>query len=527
VPAPRQPGADRAVVLRGARVALGVIVLVIVGTAAVAVLESIVGVSDASPVYLVAVVASGVLFGTTPAIATALTSVLVYDFLFTEPRYTLSVAQPRDWLDLLLFLFVAIAVGRLAALQRERADEADRRARESLASFSISRILATAPDLEAAATAIVDLLLQSTHMRPVWIGIDTGGRERILAGDPAPSDGPAPATTSTLARRPGDEPARWVRTHVPRVPVERAPGSSDVQLRVKLESEGQVLGSLWARRPREAGEATPEETRLLALAADQLALALRRQVLAREAMTAEVARQSDLLKSALLDSVSHDLRTPLASIRAAAGSLMDPAVEVSPSDRIATASSIDVEAQRLGRFVREMLDLSRIDAGALRPDVQALDVAGTVEPIVARLGPQLDGRPVDLDLPPDLPPVRADAVFVDEIVGNLLDNAIRYAPPPAAIRISARCVGNDVEVAVEDGGPGVPADLMPRLFDRFYRVERPREGARRGIGLGLAVVRGLAGAMGGTVEATASELGGLRVSIRLPAETLGREMEGS
>jgi two-component system, OmpR family, sensor histidine kinase KdpD len=520
MPVLRRPVLDRATSVRIARAAAAIVGLLAIGTVAVAVLEGIVGVADASPVYLVAVVAIGILFGTTPAIATSLASVLLYDFLFTEPRYTLTVAQPRDWLDLLLFLFVAVTVGRLAALQRERADEADRRARESVASFSISRTLATAPDLERAAPAIVDLLLGSTHMRRIWIGVEEGGRERILAGSPPPPAEPTPATTSTLARRPGDEPARWVRVHAARAPGGRGLATDENQLRVKLESEDEVLGSIWARRARDAGQPTAEESRLLSLAADQVALALRREALAREATLAEIARQSDLLKSALLDSVSHDLRTPLASIRAAAGTLMDPAVDLPPEERRSTAAAIDLEAQRLGRFVRNMLDLSRIEAGALRPDIEALDVEEVVEPVVTRLRPILDGRPIDIDLPRDLPPILADAVFVDEVLGNLLDNAARYAPAPAPIRVAARCVGDQVELVVEDGGPGVPPDLVPRLFERFYRVERPRDGARRGMGLGLSVVKGLVEAMGGGVEVGASDLGGLAVRVRFRAEPI-------
>ncbi len=517
----RRPAVSAATSRRASRAVIASVGFLALGTAAVAVLEGIVGVSGALPVYLVAVVAIGILYGTSPAIGTSIAAVLLYDFLFTEPRFTLTVAEPRDWLDLLLFLFVAVAVGRLAASQRERADEADRRARESVASFTISRTLATSPDLEAAAPAVVDLLLGSTGMRRIWIAVDVGGRERILAGSPPLADEPLPASASTLARRPGDEPARWVRAHVARVPSERGVATDETLWRVKLGPEGEVLGSVWATRAREAGQPTPEETRLLSLAADQVALALRREALAREATRAEIARQSDLLKSALLDSVSHDLRTPLASIRAAAGSLMDPAVELPPDERRATAAAIDLEAQRLGRFVRNMLDLSRIEAGALRPDIEVLDVEEVVEPVIRRLRPILDGRRVEVDLPRDLPPILADAVFVDEILGNLLDNAARYASPPAPIRVTGRCLDDDVELTVEDGGPRVPPDLIPRLFERFYRIERPREESRRGMGLGLSVVKGLIEAMGGRVDVGPSELGGLAVRIRFRAERVG------
>ncbi|HYM84133.1 MAG TPA: DUF4118 domain-containing protein [Candidatus Dormibacteraeota bacterium] len=525
MPSFRSLAVDRPTFARVLRVTLGAAAILALATVAVAALEGTVGVSDASPVYLVAVVAVGILAGTWPAIGTALSAVLLYDFLFTEPRFTLTVADARDWLDLLLFLFVAVTVGRLAALQRERADEADRRARESVASFSVSRTLVTAPDLERASRAIVELLLRATRMSRVWIGVEAGGPERLLAGSPPPADAPVPATTSTLVRMPGDEPARWVRAHGAR-PAGRSGSTDELQFRVKLESEGEVLGSLWARRARELGQPTPEETRLMSLAADQVALALRRQALAREATLAEIARQSDLLKSALLDSVSHDLRTPLASIRAAAGALLDP-IELPADERRAAARAIDLEAQRLGRLVRNMLDLSRIDAGALRPDLEALDVGGLVEPVVRRMAPALGEREVEIAVPSDLPPVVADAVFMDEVLGNLLDNAARYAPPPARIRLSATAIGDRVDISVEDGGPGVPADLLPRVFERFYRVERAREGARRGMGLGLGVVRGLVEAMGGSVEAAPSDLGGLAVRVRLRAEPLVDGGEGA
>ncbi len=515
----------REVVTRGIRHALVATGLLAASTAAIALLETpTVGLPDASPVYLVAVVAMGVIAGTWPAILTAFVSVGLYDFLFTEPRYTLRVADPRDWLDLLLFLFVAVAVGRLAARQAERAGEAVRRARESQALFAVSRLLATAADLDRAAPAIVERLATDARMDRIWIGLEGGGRERILA-DSRP-DGPPPTSPSvaTLARTPGDEPARWVRAHLPaRRGPERPSASETTIFRVKLESEGEVLGSLWAARLRASGLPSREETRLLALAADQIALAVRREQLAREATLAEIARESDALKSALLDSVSHDLRTPLASIRAAAGSLMDPAVEPEPAERQAAARSIDLEAQRLGHLVRNMLDLSRIEAGALRPDLEVFELRDLVEPVVDRLAPVLADRPVTLELPDDLPLVRADALFFDQILTNLLENAVRYASPRAPIRVVGRERDGAVELTVEDGGPGVPPEAMPRLFEKFYRVEGRREGARRGMGIGLSVVQGLIQAMEGRAEAGPSELGGLAVHLVVPAAAPLRE----
>ncbi len=289
-------------------------------------------------------------------------------------------------------------------------------------------------------------------------------------------------------------------------------------LRVPIALGGESIGSLWAARQR--GDPFPgrSHSRLLAAAADQLGQSVVRDRLAAEATAVEVARQGDALKSALLDSVSHDLRTPLAAIRAAAGSLMDRDVAPTPESTREVAGSIDQEAQRLSRLVRNMLDLGRIEGGALRPSLEPYDLADLIEPVVERMKPALAGSPVEVDTPPDLPAVRVDAIFVDEILTNLLENAARYAAGKK-IRVSARSVGDQVWLMVEDAGPGVPAAALPHLFERFYRVPR-RTGSRpeRGSGIGLAVVKGLAEAMGGSVIARSGTLGGLEVVVRLAIE---------
>jgi two-component system, OmpR family, sensor histidine kinase KdpD len=233
----------------------------------------------------------------------------------------------------------------------------------------------------------------------------------------------------------------------------------------------------------------------------------------------EVARQGDALKSALLDSVSHDLRTPLAAIRAAAGNLMDPDVALAPEESREVAASIDREAQRLSRLVRNMLDLGRIQGGALRPSLELYDLADLVDAVAERLAPILTPSHVEVAIAADLPAVRVDGIFVDQIVTNLLENAARYAAGKA-LRVSAKVVGGQVWLTVEDAGPGVPAAALPHLFERFYRAPR-RQGSRPqgGSGIGLTVVQGLAEAMGGSAEARLSALGGLAVVVRLQIES--------
>jgi two-component system sensor histidine kinase KdpD len=301
----------------------------------------------------------------------------------------------------------------------------------------------------------------------------------------------------------------------------QAPGKDrdEVAYRVVIGTGDRKFGSLWGRRPRALGEPAPGETRVLAAAADQLGGSLERDRLARDATAAEVSRRSDALKSALLDSVSHDLRTPLASIRAAAGTLMDPEVEWPADQRRSIAASIDREAEWLNRLVTNLLDMSRIEAGELKPNLGVFDLSDIVDRVVTRAWPAGAIERLTVDVPADLPPVLVDEVYIGQVLANSLDNAVKYAGPAAHVAVTARRLGTDlVRVTVEDGGPGVPDEALPRLFEKFYRVPRKGEGSRRGTGIGLSVVRGLVEAMGGQVTARRSALGGLAIDVDLQAD---------
>ena len=257
--------------------------------------------------------------------------------------------------------------------------------------------------------------------------------------------------------------------------------------------------------------------RLLALAADQLAIAHLRDTLHAELTAAEVARQSDALRGAILDSVSHDLRTPVASIRALAGGLADAAPDLDPAEVQRTAEKIDAEGERLGGLVNGLLDMGRIQSGAIRPDLRPYDLAELVETTLRHHPADRGARPIEVSVPDDLPPVLADAVLLDVALGNVVDNAVAHTPADARVRVSARAADPGwAVIAVDDAGAGVPDDALPRLFERFYRVRAGQEGSRHGMGLGLAIAKGFTEAMGGTVAAEASELGGLGIRIRLP-----------
>ena len=472
------------------------------------------GVTHAAPVYLLAVVAIGMRWGTLPAVATSVAAFLAYDFLFVQPLYTFTINSPEEWLNLLLLLAVAVAIGRLVAVQAEHAEEVAQRAREAQALFGISRALAETRTVEEAAPIVLERLAAATAMDRIWFGLGPTPAEEKTIADTAPGEPlPIPAWQVLLQHSADDEPARWARMHVATAMIRRRDRAT--VHRVRVEASGEALGSVWALRARDEREPDRAETRILSAAADQLGQAVVRDRVGQERTNAEIARRSEALKTALLDSVSHDLRTPLATIRAAAGSMLDESVSWSEADHREAFQAIDAEAERMGRLIRNLLDLSRIEAGALQPELEPCDLDDLVPQVIRRARASTAKR-IDVTLPDSLPPVLVDQLYLTQVLSNLVENAIRHGGDN--IRVGARALPEGpVELTVEDDGPGVAVDALPHLFEKFYQAGPVGEGRRRGMGIGMTVVEGLTRAMRGEVAARKSELGGLRVDVRLRA----------
>lgn len=504
-------------VRRVAGVVAVMIVALAVTTLAVAVLEDRLRIPDASATYLLAVVAIAVAFGTPAAVATAIGSFLLYDFLFVSPTGAFIVANAEELLNLLLLLALGVVVGQLAGMQRDRAETAVLRERQARTQYQVGRELATTMTARAALPALVEILRSEVDATRAWVGLGPEvAQEHVVAASGPPGRPAAPASYELLQRRAGDETTAWVRVYDKRLSSTEPHDPVGVCFRIAITAAGVPLGSVWLTRRRSIGPPGRGHTRVLAAAADQIGQALERDRLGEEATGAEIARRSEAAKTALLDSVSHDLRTPLASIRAAAGSLMDPYVSLDEVARRERAASIDGQAERLNRLVTNLLDMSRIEAGDLHARLEVFPLEDLVRATVERMTGQLGGRAVSISMSPELPPVAVDAIFMDQVVTNLLENAIRHTPPDVSIRVlGAVTSAGTVRLCVEDGGPGVPAAALDRVFDKFYRVPETRERARRGSGLGLAVVRGFVEAMGGRVTARASDLGGLAVDVEL------------
>lgn len=510
--------------LRRIGVAAGV-ALAAVGavTPLVVLLEQLTDIENASAVYLVAVVASAVAAGPAAGVASAVLAVAAYNLLFTEPRFTLIVHETADWLTLLLLLGSGIVVGELAGAQRSRAEAAARQERSARTLAAATRVLVATRPLAETLRSVTDLLRRELAPAQVWVSLEgpDGLETTIGTADRAT----APPTDYVVLQRAGGV-DRWTQVRRPGPPSPLRRPMADARRwrihRVPIESGGQSLGALWVAWPADGGPSA-EETRLLAGVADGIAAAVERDRLLREAMDAEVARRSDAAKTALLDAVSHDLRTPLTAIRTAAARLAEPGVELGAAERLEAAAEIETHVERLDRLVTNLLDLGRIEAGTIRPRSEPRVLADLVADSVARNGDRLGTTPV-VDVPDGLPLVAVDDLLFEQVMANLLENVGRHAPG-ATLRISARAADGLVRLTVEDAGPGVHEAELPRLFDRFYRPARrsERDGRRLGTGLGLAVVKGFVEAMGGRIGARRSALGGLAIDIDLPvAEGGGR-----
>lgn len=478
--------------------------------------------TNGAMLYLAAVLVTAIVAGRGPAIAASVAAFFTFNFFFTEPRYTFTVQDPSVLLVLLTFLLVAVVTSQLAAAQRSRAEDAEAREREARLLHDISDLLGARP-FKSATEAVAERIRSELGFQAVAIDLSASDLSIgvVTAGDEAAvrSARRSSATASVLgagegasAAHPG-EPGRWMRISPPHG--EGHGSSIQGLIRVPIRGRTEPIGDLILVAGRQHPQLGRREARLLATAAGQLGLAIEQERLRRQATEAEVLRRSNELKNALLDAVSHDLRTPLSAIIASADTLRQADVEWTHAERQDFASAIEQEAERLNRIVGNLLDLSRIQGGTLSPARDWHDPGLLVRGAVERLRPAIADHRLVLDIPADLQAVLLDPVEIDQVVANLVENAAKYTPAGGTIRVEATIVDGELRVAIEDTGPGLPADALPRLFEPFYRAAQTRR--VRGSGLGLAVARGLIVAHGGRIWAENRPEGGARFTFSLPA----------
>jgi two-component system sensor histidine kinase KdpD len=445
----------RSDLLVGVLASAGVVVLV---SAIVALLKPHVPVLSLGALYVLAVLPVAILWGTVLAAAVSVASMLVFNWFFLPPYHSFHLQESQNWLALAVYLAIALTVSELAARARARREDAEQRRVEA----------------HALAEAALDILRGRTLDEE--LGRLTGLTAEVL----------------------GVEGARLELGEQPPRERERA---------LPVEAGLRSVATLFVDE-----EATIDESvqrRFLPSLAALLAVVVERSRLEGEALEAEALRRSDALKTALLRAVSHDLRSPLTAILASADALASPRLALEDDDRLGLAETIRGEAARLDRVVEQLLDLSRLEAGAAEPHRELWHVDELVSQSLTGLGAEADR--VRVDIAPNTPPVEVDAAQVERVLANLIDNALHYSPSDSGVLVRAEPGATELRLHVVDHGPGLPAEERDALFQPFQRGAA----AQRGSGLGLSIARGFAEANGGRVWAQ-DDPGGGHLVLSLP-----------
>ena len=414
---------------------------------------------------------------------------LADNFFFIPPLYTFTIADRENVVALVFFAIAAAIGGHLAGRLRERALAARAEARVTENLYRFARKLNAAAELDDLLWAVAYQIALMLRARVVLL-MEQDQLLSPVAGYP-PEDLLEGADLAA---------ATWCFQHA--IPAGRGadtlPGGR--WLFLPMRTARGVIGVAGIERPDDPTPLAPDAARMLDALIDQAALAIERVRLAEDLDRARIAAEGDRLRAALLTSISHDLRTPLASILGAASSLAAHGDTLAAPARAEMARTIAEEAERLNRFIGNLLDMTRLEAGRLVPAAGPVDLSDALGAALGRTERLLAHHTLVLDVPDDLPLAALDMVLFEQVLVNILDNAAKYAPPGTTIAISATQEGAMLRLAIADQGPGIaPADLG-HIFEKFYRARATdRQGA--GTGLGLAICRGFMEAMGGRIEA--------------------------
>jgi two-component system, OmpR family, sensor histidine kinase KdpD len=438
--------------------AVASVLSVVVVTAAIALFKRWVPVLSLGVLYVFAVLPIAVWFGLAFALPVSVASMLAFNWFFLPPTHTFTLAESENWFALAVYLGTAVVVSELAARARRRAAAAEQRERESALLAELATELLRGRELG-------DELGEIATRAAEVLGVEAAKIELGPSHRPPPGEAPHP-----------------------------------------LEAAGRTIGTIYT--PADSDPQTAVRRRFLPALAALLAVAAERDALAREALEAETLRRSDLVKTALLRAVSHDLRSPLTGIRTAIGALRNPELRLSQDDEQELLETIDVDSGRLARLVADLLDLSRLEAGGAAPEPEVWALDDLVIQAVDSLGAQ-----ARVDVAGESPLVDVDAPQIQRVIANLLENALKYSPDGTQVHVRVTATRKEAIVRVVDQGLGLPSSELERVFEPFYRQgSDPRSGA----GLGLAIARGFAEANGGRVWAESRPDQGATFALALP-----------
>ncbi|HLG87802.1 MAG TPA: sensor histidine kinase KdpD [Alphaproteobacteria bacterium] len=458
-----------------------------------------------SIIFVLPVLVSAIRFGLWPSVVASLLGFGVYKFFFTEPRFTFAITSTQDFFTLLMFFFVAMLTGNVAARTREQAEASRQAARRTAKLYDFSRRIAGAASRDDVLWAVVHHVAATLQCRSLVL-LPQDGNLTIAAGYPPEDHLTDPAiAASDWAWRHG-KPAGLGSDTLPNsewlfLPLRTATGPVGL-LGVAFDGDGSGL--------------SPEQRRLLDAVADQAAVAIERTNLASSIEEARILTETEQLRSALLSSISHDLRTPLVSIIGSATSLATFGESLSEENRHELLQTVLEEAERLNRFVQNLLDMTRLGYGALKPKRDWVDLHDVIGGALERLKQALAPYHVVADVKQDLKLLYVDPILIEQVLVNVLDNAAKYSSPGGQITLRAFERDDRTVIQVVDKGPGIPERERELVFDMFYRV-KAGDNRPAGTGLGLAICRGLMAAHGGTIVALPGDYGeGTCIEMTIP-----------
>jgi two-component system sensor histidine kinase KdpD len=456
------------------------------------ILTELTPIPNLSIVFLLAVLLTAVSFGVWPAIYASVLSFMTFNFFFIEPIHTFSIAEPYEFLALLTFLIVAVVSSALAGRVRQQAEVSASRMRAMRRLYEFTRRLSGLAAVDAVAEGAASEIYASLG-RAVVVMLAHDDDLTLSAAWP-PEDALDAATMTA---------ARWAYNHAEPAGADTGTLPIIPWFFVPLRAGDKILGVIGVAKDKDTPPLDSEARALLDTLSEQTAAALERASLTRDMVSARTATETERMRNTLLASVSHDFRTPLSSILGAATSLIDYGDKLDQAATKDLLGQIKVEAEGLDGMVRNLLAITRIDAGALELRLDWIDLREIVDRVVNAARRRGARQRFAVELPADLPLVRADATLAEQVIGNIVGNAVFHTPGPTKIAVSALVTDHRIALRVADDGPGISPEALPRIFDKFVKgpPEPFGESGSKGTGLGLAIAKGIMEAHGGSIAA--------------------------
>ena len=459
--------------------------------------------------YLLAVVVAALRLGFRPALFTALVGVLAFDFFLVPPYFSFAVTDTQYLITFAGLFTVGAVISTLVARARSQTETIKNRESQTATLYALSRDLASAFGLDKILNVVIHHVGETLNAE-IAILLPEGESLDVKASSSGFSLGEKQKSVALWTFRNGQMAGRGTDTL-----------SSAELLYIPLQTGGRVVGVMGIKLRNSDEGLAPETRRILEAFSGQAALAIERVFLARQADQAQLLQATERLERSLLNSISHDLRTPLSSITGALSSLRDEKNSLDTESRRELIDLAWEEAGRMNRFVSNLLDMTRLEAGALKIKKEPYDVQDLLGTCLGSLEPRLKGKKVKIDIPSDLPLVPMDSVLMAQVMDNVLDNALKYSPPSGMIEVAARIRENRLEIEVADQGPGIPEEYLTQVFNKFSRIIRAD--GTSGIGLGLTISKGIVEAHEGKIWAESRLGGGSKIVFTLPLTISGAE----